>query len=92
MSKYKPVFSKKFHKSLKKLLKSGSFDVEKLESIVDMLSNDKPLPENLRDHILKANWEGYRECHVEPNLLLIYKIEDEELFLTNIGSHSELFG
>ena len=63
-----------------------------LSNILKALTADKPLPVNNRDHSLSGNWQGYRECHVKPDLLLIYKKIDENiLWLARLGSHSELF-
>lgn len=57
------------------------------------LANDKPLEPRQRDHDLSGNWSGYRECHIKPDLLLIYrKPESETLLLARLGSHSQLFG
>lgn len=56
------------------------------------LMNDEPLPEKYRDHSLIGDWSGYRECHIQPDLLLIYKKLDKGLLkLARLGSHSELF-
>ena len=64
-----------------------------LAGIVELLANDRPLPESNRDHALTGNWPGLRECHVRPNLLLIYdKPSPDVLILTRLGSHPELFG
>jgi mRNA interferase YafQ len=53
---------------------------------------DQDLPESNRDHALRGNWAGYRECHVKPDLLLIYRKTDQNILrLARIGSHSELF-
>lgn len=58
-----------------------------------LLLNDLPLPEKNRDHDLTGNWVDYRECHLKPDLLLIYKkVDSEVLRLARLGSHSELFG
>lgn len=63
-----------------------------LTTIVTALLNDNPLPVKNRDHDLSGEWEGYRECHVKPDLLLIYRKPDAEtLRLARLGSHSELF-
>ncbi|MDR3175165.1 MAG: type II toxin-antitoxin system YafQ family toxin [Desulfovibrio sp.] len=57
-----------------------------------LLADDKPLPENYRDHALVGDWKGYRECHLKPDLLLIYRTEEPEtLKIARRGSHSELF-
>jgi len=60
--------------------------------VIELLAIDAPLPEKLRDHGLSGNWVGYRDCHVRPDLVLIYaKPDDEALSLVRLGSHSELF-
>ena len=58
-----------------------------------MTANDQPLPPRRRDHELSGEWGGYRECHVKPDLLLIYRKPDAEtLWLAWLGSHSEILG
>ncbi len=89
--RYRVIFSKKFVKALKRLQGSGSFDNSDLRKIVEILSSGSELPKNFKDHALKGTWEGFRECHIEFDFLLIYRIKDEELGLADIGSHSELF-
>ena len=65
---------------------------QKLGAVVELLTEDNPLPDAQRDHALVGNWKGYRECHVKPDLLLIYSIETPDtLLLSRLGSHSELF-
>ena len=62
------------------------------EDVALLLAEDKPLPESYRDHALIGNWKGYRECHLKPDLLLIYKTEEPEILrIARLGSHSELF-
>jgi len=64
-----------------------------LAAILAALANDQPLPARQNDHELSGDWGGYRECHVKPDLLLIYrKPNAETLWLARLGSHSELFG
>ena len=61
--------------------------------VLEALVSDKPLEPRHRDHELSGDWSGYRECHVKPDLLLIYKKPDKDtLRLARLGSHSELFG
>ncbi len=62
-----------------------------VEQIVDLLAAGKPLEARLRDHPLKGGYTGCRECHIKPDLLLIYVQTTEELRLVRLGSHSELF-
>ena len=72
--------------------KHGEIDAALIEVLYKLIS-DEDLPEKYRDHSLSGDWSGYRECHVKPDLLLIYKKPDEEtLRLARLGSHSELFG
>lgn len=64
-----------------------------LQAVVDALAADQPLPAANRDHALSGDWMPYRECHVRPDLLLIYRKPDADtLQLARLGSHSELFG
>lgn len=62
-----------------------------LQEIIEFLTKKRKLPAKCRDHNLTGNWIHHRECHVKNDVLLIYKIEDDTLFLTRFGSHSELF-
>ena len=80
-------------KSDVKLMKKRGKNLSKLEDILDALSKFETLPEKYKDHALKGEWLGFRECHIEPDWLLIYNIEAEELILyaTATGSHADLF-
>lgn len=64
-----------------------------LQAVLVLLVEDKPLPESCPDHVLAGNWKNHRECHIKPDLLLIYKQPEEpgELELVRLESHSELF-
>ena len=66
-------------------------DIKKLQEVLEKLAIPEPLPEKDRDHKLKGEWRDFRECHVEPDWLLIYTITDFELRLARIGTHAELF-
>lgn len=86
----------KYHKSFKKdvkMIKKRGLHVEKLNQVITLLANEIPLPEEYQDHLLKGNYVGYRECHIEPDWLLIYKTEHNllTLTLTHTGTHSDLF-
>lgn len=70
--------------------KHGDLDTALIE-ILYLLLNDKPLPQQYKDHDLIGNWKGFRECHIKPDLLLIYRKNDDLLQLVRLGSHSELF-
>jgi mRNA interferase YafQ len=91
----KTIFwSKKFKQDYKRLINSvNSETIDELLTVIEILANGQNLPEKYKDHLLKGNWTGYRECHIKPDLLLIYKLENNNLTLTLVrtGSHSELF-
>jgi len=81
-----------FKKDYKRIVKRG-YDVNLLEIVIRLLANQKPLPEKYRDHGLSGRYTGFRECHITPDWLLIYEINEDELllYLTRTGSHSDLF-
>jgi len=81
----------RFLKDLKRAKKRGK-SIDKLEEIVDMIQAGKRLPGKNRDHNLSGNWKDHRNCHIEPDWLLIYRIDGEFLFLERTGTHSDLFG
>lgn len=85
--------SSQFKKDLKKIKRQRK-DKEKLNVVVSILQNEQPLPTKYRDHELIGNWKGYRECHVAPDWLLIYRVFNGSvrlLRLARTGSHIELF-
>lgn len=84
--------TKHFTRDIRRMESRGK-DVSKLNPVIDLLCKEEPLPEKYRDHALKGDWEGYRECHIEPNWLLVYKIEKDRLVLvlTRTGSHNDIF-
>ena len=63
-----------------------------LTPVLDMLLTDAILPERLSDHALRGEWKGFRDCHIKPDLVLIYSKSEGVLSLARLGSHSELFG
>lgn len=77
-----------------KLAMKRSMKIELLEEVIAMLAMGETLPDKHKDHALTGNWVGHRECHIFPDWLLIYRIEDEVLVLTlaRTGTHSDLFG
>ncbi len=87
------VWTTQFKKDYKLALKS-SLDIELLDDIIRALSRGETLPEKNRDHALSGDWVGHRECHILPDWLLVYRIEDNVLVLTLVrtGTHSDLFG
>lgn len=85
-----PKRTKQFKTEYKRLEKSGK-DISKLDQIIIALCSELPLKKSNKDHGLRFNWKGYRECHVEPDWLLIYKIESDSIIFVSTGSHAELF-
>lgn len=80
----------RFHRELALAKKRGK-NLDKLWGIIEQLQASQPLAARHRDHKLSGNWQGYRECHIEPDWLLIYKLSDDALILVAIGTHSDLF-
>jgi mRNA interferase YafQ len=65
--------------------------IEKLDTLMMMLINEDPLPPRNRDHALKGNFKGFRDCHIEPDWLLIYKVDGEAITFERTGTHSDIF-
>jgi mRNA interferase YafQ len=86
------VFTTAFRRDYKRLSRSGQADLTLLEEVVARLANNLPLETRHRDHTLTGDWAGYRECHIKPDWLLIYKFKPSQLFLARSGSHADLFG
>lgn len=86
-------FTTQFRKDYKLAMKRG-LRIALLEEVVERLAMGEPLPEKNRDHALTGDWVGHRECHIQPDWLLIYRMEGDVLVLTLVrtGSHSDLFG
>ena len=94
--KYTVKFTAKFKKDYKLALKRG-YQSEKIETVIALLAegnHQEVLISKYKDHALSGNWGGYRECHIEPDWLLIYEILDDVLVLSisRTGTHSDLFG
>ena len=87
------VLTNQFKKDLKRIRKRG-YKIQLLDEVLKNLQNEIPLDEKYRDHALVSNWVGHRDCHIKPDLVLIYKkTEEGELLilkLVRLGSHSEL--
>ena len=93
ITKYTVKLTTQFKKDYKLALKRG-LKIDLLEDIVAALAMGESLPEKNKDHALTGNWSGHRECHILPDWLLVYRIENDVLVLTLVrtGSHSDLFG
>ena len=85
------ILSNEFKKDLKRISRGGRYDIRDIEHVRNMLREDIELPDKYRDHQLKGEWKGYRECHIKPDWLLIYYKRNNDLIMVRTGSHSELF-
>ena len=90
--KYEIRFTNQFKKDVKLAKKQGK-DLDKLFDVIGVLASGETLDEKYRDHDLSGGFKGCRDCHIEPDWLLIYEIDDNVLILVlnRVGSHSELF-
>jgi mRNA interferase YafQ len=91
---YQIVTTRQFRKSLKRYIQSGTFNDKQLSLVTNLLVSGETLPAKYRDHQLSGNLKNFRECHIQPDVLLVYQIHKNELvlILVNMGSHSHLFG
>ena len=89
---YELKFTTAYKKSYKLMIKRG-LDISVLDEVVDKLRQGKQLDEKYRDHALTGNFIGFRECHIKPDWLLVYLIENDILTLTLVdtGTHSDIF-
>lgn len=89
----KIIWTSKFKKDYKLAIKRN-LDIDELDNVIRAIASGCPLSADLKDHALTGEWKGYRECHIKPDWLLIYRIESNLLVLTLVrtGSHSDLFG
>jgi mRNA interferase YafQ len=86
------VLSNQFKRDLK-LAHKRKLDITLLNAVVETLANEENLAPKHRDHELKGNFAGFRECHISPDWLLIYRVDGDDLilFLSRTGSHADLF-
>ena len=85
-----PVYTNRFEKDLKLMIKRGS-DPESIKSVVRKLIDEIPLERKHRDHLLIGNFKDRRECHIEPDWLLIYRLEGSMIVFERTGTHADLF-
>ena len=92
MPKYKLATTSTFKRNYKRI-KKRVYDLRLLDEIVQKLLNGEQLPANNKDHALSGSWVGYRECHIQSDWLLVYKILEDRLILTltRTGTHSDIF-
>ena len=84
------VYSSRFKRDLRQCAKR-QLDLTRLQTVIDTLRMPAALPAQNRDHDLTGNYSGFRECHVSPDWLLIYRVDGNALLLARTGSHSDLF-
>jgi mRNA interferase YafQ len=84
------IQTSQFKRDVKRLKKRGK-DLVKLGDVIKLLAANKILDEKYRDHSLIGKWSGSRDCHIEPDWILIYRNDSDSLFLERSGSHSDLF-
>lgn len=85
-----PVYSTKFKRDVKHAGKRGK-NMAKLKIAIDLLVEQLGLPPEYRDHPLRGNWKGYRDLHIEPDWLLLYRVDGDELQLARTGRHADIF-
>lgn len=90
MQVLKKIWSKAFTKDMKRF-KHDTVTKIALNEVLGLLENQKELPIKNKDHRLIGQWSLFRECHIKPDIILIYRVEGSSLFLARIGSHSDLF-
>jgi mRNA interferase YafQ len=83
-------YSGQFRRDVRLMEKRGK-DMAKLRHVLQLLIEKTPLPARLRDHPLRSNWAGYRDLHIEPDWLLIYKADGTSVHFERTGTHSDLF-
>ena len=83
--------TKRFERDLKRVKKRGK-QLNKLWSVVERLLSDQPLEARHRAHSLSGEWQSFRECHIEPDWLLIWREIEDQVILVRTGTHSDLFG
>jgi mRNA interferase YafQ len=84
------ITSKAFERDLKRLRKRG-VDLEPLWVVVEIMRLGHRLDVRHRDHALTGDWKGFRDCHIQPDWVMIYSVDDEAVYLTRTGTHSDLF-
>ncbi|GGD66703.1 type II toxin-antitoxin system YafQ family toxin [Lacimicrobium alkaliphilum] len=88
---YRLEYSSQFKKDFKKVIKMPISDVLEVGNVIKTLQRGEALHTRYKDHPLTGNWHEFRDCHIKPDLVLIYRIDQNRLQLARIGSHSDLF-
>ena len=85
-----PSYTRQFERDVKRMRKRGK-DLQKLKLALSSLIAEEQLDERYQDHVLMGNYKGRRECHLEPDWLLVYKLASDEIVFERTGTHSDLF-
>ena len=85
-----PVYTTRFEKDLKRMRKRGC-DVSKIKAAIILLINEKPLEIKMKNHLLRDSFKDRRECHLEPDRLLIYRFDENKVIFERTGTHADLF-
>ena len=85
-----PVYTNRFERELKLMLRRGK-EVEKFKAVARLLLASEPLPPRYQDHPLKGGFIGWRDCHLEPDWILIYRADASQVIFGRTGTHSDLF-
>jgi mRNA interferase YafQ len=84
------IYSSQFKKDFKRILNQGK-NISQLEIVIETLLKQQTLDPKYRDHKLLGKWKNHRDCHIDSDWLLIYRLTEDALFLERTGSHAELF-
>ena len=84
------IYTSQFKRDYKRIVSQGK-EIQKLEIVIDLLLGSQKLEARYRDHPLIGKWENHRDCHLEPDWVLIYRLTEDSLILERTGSHSDLF-
>jgi len=85
-----PSYTHQFKKDVRRMLKQGK-DPVKIKTVMTTLVEEEPLAESFRDHIPAGSFKDRRECHIEPDWLLVYKLVGDEIVFERMGTHADLF-
>jgi len=85
-----PVWSGRFRRDVKRAEKRGK-DMDKLKAVMALLAEEQSLPSRYNDHPLRGTWKGFRDLHIEPDWLLLYRIDGDEIQFARTGTHADLF-
>jgi mRNA interferase YafQ len=84
-------YSTQFKKDFKKITKMAIPDILEVGNVIGSIQKEMPLDAKYVDHPLSGNWNGFRDCHIKPDLVLIYRTYENTLQLARIGSHNDIF-